>query len=93
MADLPQGQYAQGARSPIVWAFLCPTCAGYAPITAKDYNGALSGHCQGCGSWSREVHRFAAYIDSRSACGCRMGHERVVGDLPAVPDRAESGAS
>lgn len=79
--QVPPGTYAQGGRSPIVWVCLCPPCGGYAAITSEDYSGALSGRCQGCGSESREVHRFRAVIASASCCGCEMAHARVRGDL------------
>jgi hypothetical protein len=68
---------------------LCPTCAGFAPFTTPDYAGFLSSHCQGCGQWHRECHRFAADIDSAAGCKCRGGHDQVVGDLAA--DKATVG--
>lgn len=81
---VPPGTYAKGGRSPIVYAYLCAPCAGYAPITGEDYQGALGGHCQGCGAWSREVHRFQALILSAANGGCRCPaeHRQVTGDLP-----------
>lgn len=89
MADYPRGvvppgTYAKGGRSPIVYALLCAPCAGYAPVTDEDYTGALTGHCQGCGAWSREVHRFQALIMSAANGGCRCTaeHPQVTGDLP-----------
>ena len=83
---VPPGTYAGGKRSPIVWVYLCAPCAGYAPMTVKDYSGALSGQCQGCGSGSRELHRFSALINSARECECHTWHERVTGDLsPSLP--------
>lgn len=89
MAELPRGvvppgTYAGGARSPIVYVQLCPPCAGYAPITPEDYDGFLSGRCQGCGANSRELHRFQALIMSAAngGCMCDSGHRQVTGDLP-----------
>jgi hypothetical protein len=82
LAASPPGTYAGGARSPVVYVYLCPPCAGYAPITSPDYSGALSGACQGCGSGWRELHRFPAVIVSASGCQCRMQHDRVTGDMP-----------
>lgn len=89
-ADLPRGvvppgTYANGGRSPIVYAYLCPPCAGYAPTTDPGGQwGALSGRCQGCGAASREVHRFQALILSAASggCMCDRGHRQVTGDLP-----------
>jgi len=81
---VPPGTYAGGARSPVAWVHLCPSCAGYAPMTSEDYSGFLSGACTGCGSVCRELHRFPAVIDSAAGCGCRGMHERVTGDLAAV---------
>jgi hypothetical protein len=82
---VPRGTYAKGGRSPIVYAMLCAPCGGYAPTTDPDYRGALSGHCQGCGAYSREVHRFPALIMSAANGGCRCPaeHRQVTGDLPA----------
>lgn len=89
MADLPRGTvppgtYAGGGRSPVVYVLLCAPCAGYAPLTDEDYSGFLCGHCQGCGSWSREVHRFQALIMSAAngGCQCTTEHRQVTGDLP-----------
>lgn len=81
---VPRGRYAKGARSPIVYVLLCPPCAGYAPITDEDYEGALSGRCQGCGTDTRERHRFQAVILSAAngGCMCDTGHPQVTGDLP-----------
>ena len=81
---VPPGTYAGGARSPIVYVRLCPPCAGYAPITPEDYDGYLSGRCQGCGANSRELHRFQALIMSAAngGCMCDSGHRQVTGDLP-----------
>jgi hypothetical protein len=78
---VPPGTYAHGARSPVVHVLLCPPCGGYAPITDQDYFGQLTGRCQGCGAMSREVHRFRAWIDSRSGCNCTGTHGRVTGDV------------
>jgi hypothetical protein len=82
-ASVPPGTYADGARSPIAWVYLCPPCGGYAPMTTEDYSGFLSGGCQGCGSSCRELHRFPSLIDSAAGCGCRGEHKRVTGDLAA----------
>jgi hypothetical protein len=81
---VPPGTYAKGGRSPIVHVLLCPPCAGYAPTTDEDYIGFLSNHCQGCGAWSREVHRFQALILSAAngGCMCDSGYPQVTGDLP-----------
>ena len=81
---VPPGTYAKGGRSPIVYALLCPPCAGYAPTTDPGYYGALSGRCQGCGAESRELHRFQALILSAAngGCMCDTGHRQVTGDLP-----------
>lgn len=57
--EVPQGRYAGGGRSPIVWVRLCAGCAGFAPFTDGDYSGQLSGVCCGCGRRSRELHRAA----------------------------------
>lgn len=84
---VPRGRYAQGGRSPIVYVFLCPPCAGYAPISAPGYEGFLSGRCQGCGGYSRELHRFPAVIHSAGSCQCESSHRRVTGDLPASAGR------
>lgn len=86
---VPPGAYAGGARSPIVMVLLCPPCAGYAPMTDPDYRGFLSGRCRGCGSECREVHRFAALIDSAPGCRCTGEHDRVDGDLSAEETVAE----
>jgi len=82
---VPPGTYAKGGRSPIVYVRLCPPCAGYAPTTGEDYDGALSGRCQGCGADSRELHRFQALILSAANGGCFCeGHRQVTGDLPTM---------
>jgi len=80
----PPGTYAQGARSPVVYVLLCAPCAGYAPTTDEDYDGALSGRRQGCGGNSRELHRFQALILSAAngGCMCTTEHRQVTGDLP-----------
>lgn len=80
---IPPGPYAGGGRSPVAWVWLCPVCGGYAPLTDPDYSGALSGSCQGCDCWSREVHKFPAVINSAEGCACPCCHERVTGDLAA----------
>jgi hypothetical protein len=82
--EVPVGRYAQEQRSPIVWVRLCAGCAGFAPFTSLDYRGQLSGRCQGCGTNSRELHRFRAYIDSASGCSCETHGEPFVGDLAAA---------
>lgn len=81
----PRGQYAGGHRSPIVHVRLCGTCAGYHPFTPRDYDGALSGQCQGCGSWVRETHRFIAFLHTASGCTCGTHSEAIVGDLHHAP--------
>jgi hypothetical protein len=82
---VPPGTYAKGGRSPIVYVRLCAPCAGYASLADKDYAG-LSGQCQGCGAWSRELHRFQALILSAAngGCMCDAGHPQVTGDLPTM---------
>lgn len=83
---VPPGTYAKGGRSPVVYVWLCPVCAGYAPTTDEDYWGGLpSPRCQGCGANSRELHRFQALILSAAngGCMCDSGHRQVCGDLPA----------
>lgn len=79
---VPRGTYAGGARSPVVYVYLCPTCAGYAP--ALPAGAPESAHCQGCGAYVREVHRFQALIMSAAngGCMCDLGHRQVTGDLP-----------
>ena len=82
---VPPGTYAKGGRSPIIYAYLCPVCAGYAPSTNPGAPwGALSGRCQGCGASSRELHRFQALILSAAngGCMCLREHPQVTGDLP-----------
>lgn len=81
---VPPGTYANGGRSPIVYVRLCPPCAGYAPMTDEDYRGALSGQCQGCGAYTRELHRFQALIMSAAngGCFCDTHRPQVCGDLP-----------
>lgn len=81
---VPPGTYAKGGRSPVVYVLLCPVCAGYAPMTGEDYDGFLSGRCQGCGAGSRELHRFQALILSAAngGCMCTSSHPQVTGDLP-----------
>lgn len=82
---VPAGRYNQGARSPIVAVYLCAGCAGFAPITEERYEGALSGRCSGCGIWSRELHRFRAWIDTACGCRCNAGsHDQVYGDVWAA---------
>jgi hypothetical protein len=81
---VPPGRYAQGQRSPIVWVLLCASCAGFAPTTTEDYHGFLSGRCEGCGTKSRELHRFRAWIDTAPGCRCTGGHERIHGDVHAA---------
>lgn len=80
---VPSGTYAGGGRSPVAQVWLCAPCAGYAPLTDPDYSGALSGRCQGCGSESREIHRFPALIESADGCSCSGAHFRASGDLHA----------
>lgn len=79
---VPPGTYARGARSPVVYALLCPSCAGYAPTVHEDYPPLPQ--CQGCGAYVREVHRFQALIMSAANGGCRctIEHPQVAGDLP-----------
>jgi len=72
-------------RAPLVWVRLCARCAGFEPATAEDYVGYLSGRCQGCGDYSRELHEFAAFIHSAAGCRCRDRHDGpAVGDLAAL---------
>jgi len=80
---VPPGRYAQGGRSPIVYVYLCAYCAGYAPITEPGYS-CHAGNCQGCGTASRELHRFQALIMSAAngGCMCTTEHPQVTGDLP-----------
>jgi len=79
---VPPGTYAGGARSPVVYVWLCPQCAGYAPVLPED--DWLLPHCQGCGAYVREVHRFQALIMSAAngGCMCDTGHRQATGDLP-----------
>lgn len=79
---VPPGTYARGGRSPVVYAFLCPSCAGYAPTVHEDYPPLPQ--CQGCGAYAREVHRFQALIMSAAngGCMCITEHPQVTGDLP-----------
>lgn len=84
MGVVPPGRYAQGSRSPIVAVFLCAGCAGFAPFTDTSYEGYLSGRCNGCGIWSRELHRFRAWVDTACGCRCHGGHAQVYGDLWAI---------
>lgn len=82
---IPPGTYAKGARSPVVYVFLCPVCAGYAPTVPEDdplY--PVGAHCQGCGAYVREVHQFQALIMSAAngGCMCTTEHRQVTGDLP-----------
>lgn len=86
--EVPPGRYAAGGRSPIVAVFLCAGCAGFAPFTDEDYEGFLSGQCNGCGQSSRELHRFRAWIDTACGCRCRGGHDQMFGDVWAA-DHAE----
>jgi hypothetical protein len=78
----PPGTYAKGGRSPIVYVFLCAPCAGYAPALPED--SPATEHCEGCGSYTREVHRFQALIMSAAngGCMCTLEHPQVTGDLP-----------
>jgi len=81
---VPPGSYAQGGRSPIVWVFLCAGCAGFAPFSDVDYRGFLSGFCAGCGAYSRELHRFRAWLDTAPGCQCTGSHRQAVGDVRAA---------
>jgi hypothetical protein len=83
---VPPGPYAGGARSPVAYVLLCPSCAGYPPMTDPDYSGFLTGTCQGCGTGFRELHRFPARIDSAGGCRCRGQHPQRTGDLQDAPD-------
>ena len=79
---VPPGTYAKGGRSPIVYAWLCPPCAGYAPTTSEG-DRYQPGQCDGCRASSRELHRFQALILSAANGGCFCeGHRQVMGDLP-----------
>jgi hypothetical protein len=79
---VPPGTYTQGGRSPIIYVLLCAPCAGYAPTVPR--NGPVRVHCQGCGAYVREVHRFQALIMSAASggCMCVTEHPQVTGDLP-----------
>ena len=69
----------------MVYVWLCAPCAGFAPTTGPDdLYGPLRFHCQGCGSWTGEAHRFQALIMSAAngGCMCDEGHRQVCGDLP-----------
>lgn len=82
---VPPGTYAGGARSPIVYVWLCPVCAGYAPTVPEDSPlYPVGAHCQGCGAYVRETHRFQALILSAAngGCMCIPEHRQVTGDLP-----------
>lgn len=81
---VPPGRYVRGERAPIVWVLLCAGCAGFAPTTAEDYRGFLSGRCAGCRIDSRELHRFRAWIDTAPGCNCTGGHPQVHGDMLAA---------
>ena len=74
---------AEAERSPVVRVWLCAPCAGYAPIStpAGSYQ---AGHCDGCRSYSRELHKFQALIMSAASggCACDSHHFQVCGDLP-----------
>lgn len=87
---IPDGRYSGGERAGIVWVHLCAYCAGFAPITEPDYEGGLSGRCEGCENHSRELHRFRAFIDSVSGCSCRGGHPQAVGDVEAFSEAAKA---
>ena len=79
----PPGTYAKGGRSPVVYAWLCAPCAGYAPLTTE--GGTYQpGQCDGCRASSRELHRFQALIMSAANGGCMCDSHRfqVAGDLP-----------
>ena len=88
---VPPGRYAHGGRSPIVWVLLCAYCAGFEVQTDEGYEGFLSGRCQGCDIWSRELHKFKAWIDTADGCGssCEGRHPQAVGDIDAL-DRLEA---
>lgn len=81
---VPTGRYAGETRAPIVWVLLCAGCAGFAPQTTADYEGFLSGRCQGCATYSRELHRFRAWIDTAPGCNCTGGHPQMRGDVYAA---------
>lgn len=81
--EVPSGTYAQGKRAPIVWVLLCAGCAGFAPMTTPDYEGFLTGQCQGCHRRSRELHRFRAWIDTAPGCNCTGSHPQMRGDVVA----------
>lgn len=86
-AAVPPGRYAQGARSPVVYVWLCAPCAGFAPLPGLKGDGAY--HCGGCGYYVAEVHRFPAVIDSARDCCCPPVHQRVTGDLRAHAHKDE----
>jgi hypothetical protein len=79
---VPPGTYAGGGRSPVVYVWLCPVCAGYPP--SDPVTGPDLPHCQGCGAYVEEVHRFQALIMSAAngGCMCTSAHRQVTGDLP-----------
>jgi hypothetical protein len=80
---VPPGTYAKGGRSPIVYAWLCPVCAGYAPMSDEN-DKYQPGQCDGCRATSRELHRFQAMIMSAAngGCFCDTHGPQVTGDLP-----------
>ena len=82
---VPPGTYAKGGRSPIVYVFLCPVCAGYAPTTDEDET-FQPGLCDGCRAMCRELHRVQALILSAAngGCMCSLPHPQVMGDLPTM---------
>ena len=71
---------------PVVFGegFGIPIVEGGAPGSfTEDYTGPDLPHCQGCGSYVQEVHRFQALILSAANGGCFCeGHRQVTGDLP-----------
>jgi hypothetical protein len=77
---VPPGPYAKGERSPIVWVLLCAGCAGFAPLAQWPHQADLKS-CQGCGTWTRELHHFRALIDSAAGCHCGTHGEPLVGDV------------
>lgn len=81
---IPEGRYAQGCRSPIVWVWLCARCAGFAPTVHPAEHQYKGNRCKGCGIPGLELHRFRAYIDSISGCSCERQPCPVVGDLEGL---------
>lgn len=81
---IPEGRYARGGRSPIVWVWLCARCAGFAPTLDPRWSETnCYAPCDGCGCRGVELHRFRAYIASTEGCSCERRGCPVTGDLTA----------